>query len=632
MPIPLFFRCLLGAMLLMLATTGRAQIVALDPVIQGQPLGRYLQYHIDESGGLLTLARLPQQAQWQHTTDDIPNFGFTRQVYWFRLDIQAADIQEPWVLQVRYNLMDDVQFYLVDDTGKVISQQQSGMLHPQAGVQRFNRHFLLPLPLEQSGIFTAYIRVRSDLAIQMPVYLWKTSEFVAQDEQHNIVLGMFFGAFGILLMYNFFLYTLTRESLHLVYAGLVLALIAFHAQLRSLGVRLLWPEWVEWNGPVLLLTSLLATYMLAFHAERFLQLESTRFPLKRIYSQLRWLCLMTALLLPWSRTEQGVFLMLALVLLTSVITFFAVIYCYRRDDRPLRWFAGAWLLFFVGITALTGNKLAWLPFNLLTDHALSVFALLGMLMISMAMSERNNQRIRDQLAASDQVKRAMDLAIDSDGKRLRSEEMERTAAEISLRLQTESSERLLREMDNREEQIEAAAQQLRDAARIDAQTAAFNRAYFNLRLKEEFERASRSRQRLGLLLIGVGGLEAIVQRLGMRASDDVLRQVAGVVDSVTRHHCANVYRYDENIFAVILPGISVHRTQAVAEMIRAAFDNTPFIFAGQLLQLQISVGIGSDLPRVQARPETLVSSAEQALDQAAQHPANALALRVDEGG
>lgn len=617
-------------LLLLLSVTAQAQVVALDPSIQGQPLGASLRYWVDETGRA-TLADIVAGVPWQSDTAEVPSFGFSRKAYWVRLDLQVADLREPWLLEVGYNLLDEVRFYLVNDTGGLLAQKTAGMLYPDAGLGRYHRMIVLPLPLEQPGQVSVYLRVRSNHAVQLPLYLWRSSDYIVQSEQDNIALGIFFGTYGILLLYNFFIYTLTRDKLYRTYAGLALALIFFHAQLRSLGVRLLFPEWVEWNGPLLMLAGLLGAFMLALHAERFLQLKKTGFPLKQFYVHLRWFCLVSGVFILWSRTEYGLYLMTTLVSLITLVTFAAVLYCYRSNDRPLRWFALAWSLFFVGIIMLIGNKLTILPYNVVTEHAVSVTGLMGMLLISMAMSDRHNEQIRQRVMQTNERQLALEQAIELESRRLRNEEMERTAADISLRLQAEGNERLLREMDDREQEIEAAAQRLREAARIDAQTTVFNRSYFNQRLKEEFERAIRSHQRLSLVLVGVSQVEEFVQRYGFKAVDEVVRQTAELVDSVTRHHCASVYRYEEEVFAVILPGLSVHRVKSVAELIRAAFDSQPFLFAGQLLNVTVSVGLGSLLPESRLRPEHLVVEAETALQNARSQLTPVVAVSVDRG-
>lgn len=622
---------LLLGLLLLLPWVTQAQVVALDPVIQGQPLGTYLHYCEDRSGKA-SLADMMLSSCWQSVKEDVPNFGFSHQAYWFRLDMQAAELQEPWMLEIAYNLLDEVQFYLLDGNSRVVTQNTLGMLYPDSGEGRYNRMLLQPLSITKAGQYTVYLRIHSGHALHVPVYLWMSSEYLVHVEQDNMVLGIFFGTFVILLLYNFFLFTLSGDRLYLSYAGLTLALMFFHAQLRSLGVRMWFPQWVQWNGPLVLLSSLLATYMLAHFAERFLQLENTRFPLKRIYLHLRWMCLVTGAIILWSRTEHGLYLMVFLIALTSMVTFVAVLYCYRSNDRPLRWFSGAWFMFFFGIMGLAGSKVAILPFNVVTDHAISVAALVGMMMISMAMSDRNNQRVRQAMQTHQQVRLQLDQKIEAAARRLRNEEMERTAAEISLRLQTESNERLQRDLELREQDIDALAEQLREAARIDPLTSVFNRAFFNQRLKEEFERASRSQQRLSLVFIGVRQLDTLMQRFGFKACDEVIRQAADVIASVSRHHCASVYRFDEHVFAVMLPGTSVHRSQAIAEMLRSAFDDQHFLFAGQLLDVSVGVGVGSLQPHGKLRQEMLVSSAEDALRTAWENSVNAIAINADRVG
>ncbi len=608
-------RWLLMLLLLLMSNPLRAQVVALDPVIQGQALGAYLQLWVDGTGEA-GLTQVLAESSWQRVGSDVPNFGFNNQVHWFRLDLQTADVHEPWLLEIAYNLLDEVQLYLLDSRNRVVSVQTVGMLHPERGPARFNRMLLLPLPIEKAGLYTAYLRVRSDHAVQLPLYLWRSSDYIAHAERDNIALGIFFGTFFILLLYNFFLYTLSREPQYLSYVGLALTLIFFHAQLRGLGLRLWFPQWVQWNGPLTLVASLLAAFMLGVHADRFLQLDKTRFPLAKLFILLRWLCLVTGGIILWSRAAWALDLMVTIIALTSVVTIYAVLYCYQANDRPLRWFAAAWVMFFLGIIALAGNKLGILPFNVLTEHAVSLAALFGMMMISMAMSDRASLAIRRSVLQLAQAQRQYDQSIEQESYRLRNLELARAAAANGLRLQTENNARLQRELAAREQQIDSLAQQLKAVSRVDPLSHHFNRSYFNQRLKEEYERAVRAQQRLSLILVGIADLDAVQQEQGFRACDEVVKQVADALPGATLEHCAQVYRFGDSVFAVLVPGISLDSCQGIAERIRAVFTRQTFEYAGRRLQISIGVGVGSLIPDGKQRPELLVDAAEQAMLQA----------------
>ena len=83
------FRVLVFLLLLLSSATAnlRAQVLVLDPLIQGAPLGEYLSLWVDEVGDA-DLQKVIRQARWLPVTEAIPNYGLSHDVFWFRLQVQ----------------------------------------------------------------------------------------------------------------------------------------------------------------------------------------------------------------------------------------------------------------------------------------------------------------------------------------------------------------------------------------------------------------------------------------------------------------------------------------------------------------------------------------------------------------
>ena len=136
---------------------------------------------------------------------------------------------------------------------------------------------------------------------------------------------------------------------------------------------------------------------------------------------------------------------------------------------------------------------------------------------------------------------------------------------------------------------------------------------FNQALRMEYERAARARQPLSLVLMRVDQLNEFIDELGIRASDDVLYQTAGCVENVIRHHCASLYRYEDDTFVVLLPALELQNGREIAETIRSAFLHQSFLYAGKALQVTLSLGVASVHAVPGGRPEEVAQLAEQAL-------------------
>jgi diguanylate cyclase (GGDEF)-like protein len=105
----------------------------------------------------------------------------------------------------------------------------------------------------------------------------------------------------------------------------------------------------------------------------------------------------------------------------------------------------------------------------------------------------------------------------------------------------------------------------------DPVTALPNRAAFNRKLRDEFERARRYRRELSIVLFDVDRFKSINDLYGHPAGDRILAQVASVLKSSLRQSDV-VFRYGGDEFAAICPETS---GGAIAHALRRFESNMP---------------------------------------------------------
>lgn len=609
----------LVGLLLVWRTLAQADVVALDPLIQGLPLGAHLHYQVDP-GGRADLAQMQARPGWRPVREEVPNVGLSRAVYWFRLELQVADTTRPWLLEVGYNLLDQVEVFSLDDSGQPPERVQTGMAAVDAPLS--HRTFIIPLTLRQPGLLTLYLRVQSDHGVQLPLRLWQHQDFIVADETANLALGLFFGVLLVLLVYHFFLYAVLRDRLYLVFSFYVMAMTLFHVQLRGIGLRFFWPGEVHWNGVAWLDSGLLATFLAGLLVDWFLDLEQRGYPALRVLRLVRGLSLLSLFMAPWLDETLGVMTLVAVSSSMSALGLGAVLYHYAAGDRTLQLFGLAWLVLLAGVLVLAGNKLGLLPFNFFTDHAISLATLVFLLLLSLSLSQRAHYLNAQILQRGRQRLALLDSELEQQSQQVRVSEMQRNAAEITLRLHTESNERLLREIAGVQEEKARVLEQLQAAARLDPVTRRFNRRHFLERVQEEYERHLRAPQIVGLLLLGVDGMADLTARLGLRVADEVLARVAAQMEEVGRPHGASVFHYEYDLFAMLLPSLHLHRAEGVAELIRSTLEQTPLAVPGLAVPVRVSLGLSTLTPDTVGRAEDWVQRAVQALETARQQGGN----------
>jgi diguanylate cyclase (GGDEF)-like protein len=147
-------------------------------------------------------------------------------------------------------------------------------------------------------------------------------------------------------------------------------------------------------------------------------------------------------------------------------------------------------------------------------------------------------------------------------------------------------------------------------AQHDALTGLANHGHLFSTLELEIARAARYERDLALAMIDIDHFKAYNDRLGHRAGDEALIQVANTVADLSRAHDV-VARYGGEEFVVVLPETSIEGAKAFGEKIRQGIESTRFGPDGRD-ELTVSVGVAV-LPSGGAMPTELVEAADAQL-------------------
>jgi len=153
-------------------------------------------------------------------------------------------------------------------------------------------------------------------------------------------------------------------------------------------------------------------------------------------------------------------------------------------------------------------------------------------------------------------------------------------------------------------QAERIAQQLYESSVRDPLTRAHNRRYLVERLASEVAYARRHKTPLGLILVDLDHFKRVNDTYGHLAGDEVLREVASLVQRMIR--VEDVFaRFGGEEFVLLVRGIEHANVGRFAERVRAAVERLEMACAGVVLRATLSAGYASigEVP-VDAEPST----------------------------
>jgi diguanylate cyclase (GGDEF)-like protein len=192
----------------------------------------------------------------------------------------------------------------------------------------------------------------------------------------------------------------------------------------------------------------------------------------------------------------------------------------------------------------------------------------------------------------------------------------------------EMNRELEAKIHERTHELAEANSRLAQLAVTDGLTGLYNHRHLHERLTLEVERSQRSKLPLSLLMLDVDHFKQFNDTFGHPAGDEVLRQLARVLNDTRRANDV-VARYGGEEFAVILVDTAKFTAAKVAERVRERIFGHDFSDAAQKAgKITVSIGVAT-FPDDGTDAEGLVRAADTALYAAKRAGRNRVVLSTD---
>lgn len=586
-----------------LAQPAHAEVALRTPAVdvamlQGQalwlrPLARTLREDAAPPQPIDPLQRLRADLPWQPVRDLEPvfGFGFDRQAWWVHVALQhAGPAPAALVLEAAEPLIDDIRVWVFDRAhGTLVTQAHQGDRVVGAVRPLQHRHLALPLTLQPGQQVDVLVRVFAFDGEHdpLPLRLWSASAFFSHAQLEAWMYGAYYGALGVLLLYNLLLWAGTREGHFGLYALYLGSFLLWNLTYRGYAMQYLWPDAVTWNQIALVGFSALIYATMALFAWRLLDLPRRTPWLYRLQAVLALAALahavwivadpLAATFATLDRVGLAMFAVLLLAALRVAWQGTRVAWIYLAAQGCL--LAGAGVYYAI--------KLEWLAPGPLALQALNLGSVGEFLLLALALAYRINQL---KAQRDDAQGRLMDTL-------------------------QQMNQRLEREVAQRTEQLTQANQALAELAAHDPLTGLYNRHTLLERLTEELARARRHPQPLGLLMLDLDHFKPLNDRGGHAYGDHVLRQLGALLHPPLLRTTDRVHRVGGEEFLVLAPDTDPDGLQALAERVRSAVHAQGWPHPDAAIGW-VTVAVGATLSHPDDTPETIFARADQALYEA----------------
>ncbi len=397
--------------------TKHEKVLNVTKKIDQNSLGQYFDYWVDskKDADLKKVLEIDDN-DWLAEKNNVINKGFTDDIIWLRLKIKNKNhITVPTLLSIEYPSLDFVDIYFLSNN-KIEENYFLGDLVKFNKRPYHNRNFVLPLTLKKDQLHTVYLRIKTQGALQIPIYLRFTKEFIVEEQKTLIMQSLYFGILLIMTIYNLFLFYAVKDSSYLFYSSSVFFFALFQLSLQGFGFQIIWPllpNVNQWIIPLSLSLFAGSTNLFMMNFFNLYQVNKRQYDILKAFAVFCFLLAFVSFILPYKM----------IVSITAIISQPMAIICIwislsmlRKGYQFARFFLWTWIFFISFNGILTLNKFGILERNFFTESMVQIGNALSVLFMSMALADkinidRNEKNLAQEKARIEQEKN-MQLQID----------------------------------------------------------------------------------------------------------------------------------------------------------------------------------------------------------------------------
>jgi len=348
-------------------------------------------YFIDVENTYTSENIYEHREQFSTLTKNNNAFGFRSHTVWIYLKLTNEGKESiANVVEFPYPLLDYLEV-LEYEEGVLTQSYTTGDLTNFNTRKEESNTFVIPYTLEAHSSKELMIGVSSKGPLNLKINFMSKKEYVTSAKENAMILGIYYGAIIIMLIYNLILFFMIKERVYLYYVLFHFFYLFAQLALNGLGFEYIWPNTPEINAYFFLSMMIIINYLAILFSISFLDIKKYHpkfFKFFKVFMLVFVTLFPLNFILPYEIMAKVVTVISAIAL-TSL--FVSGVYVLIKDKTASsKFYVIAWSFFLLGVLVTQVSFMGFLPVNFLTLYGNQIGAFIELALLSIALAYRYN--------------------------------------------------------------------------------------------------------------------------------------------------------------------------------------------------------------------------------------------------
>jgi len=349
---------------------------------------------LEDPSGELTIEQVASpefDSRFLPSQVEVPNFGFTENVYWARLNLRnESELTENWLLEAGFQNLQYVDLFVPVEDGGGYSVKQSGTMRPVTSKDFAHPRAVFNLSMPENSTKTYYLRFKTGSSMTLGLKLWSPRAFMAETLSEQLLHGILFGILIGLLVYNLFIFTSLRDISYIYYIFFIASMILQISSYSGYLTLYIVPNLYYLSLYFTAYTFGFVNIALVLFTDVFLKERANLPRFHRVNHVLVVVWGLLFLIFPFTSFYRFAMLFMPWSLVTVITVSVSWLVSWRGGFRPARFLVFAWFFLFGALVLVLLVRLGLVSSTILSENAFLIGYALVPVCMSFALAERIN--------------------------------------------------------------------------------------------------------------------------------------------------------------------------------------------------------------------------------------------------